>query len=95
VTFEGAFVRADGRRDADTGLEDLIVHMDYLIDRLGADGVALGSDFDGAILPNELGDVCGLPRLIQAMRRHGYDEATLHKVCYQNWLSVLERTWGK
>jgi membrane dipeptidase len=92
VTFEGAFIRADGRRDANTDLEELVRHVDYLIQRLGIDGVGLGSDFDGAILPNEIGDVGGLPRLIQAMRRHGYDEATLHKVCYQNWLDVLERT---
>jgi membrane dipeptidase len=28
------------------------------------------------------------------MRRHGYDDATLRKVCWENWVNVLERTWG-
>jgi membrane dipeptidase len=28
------------------------------------------------------------------MRRHGYDDATLRKIGYENWLRVLERTWG-
>ena len=61
---------------------------------LGVDGVGLGSDFDGATIPVEIGDVRGLPRLVDAMRRHGYDEATLRKLCCDNWVSVLERTWG-
>jgi len=39
--------------------------------------------------------VRGLPRLVDAMRRHGYDEATLRKLCYENWVNVLERTWGR
>jgi membrane dipeptidase len=29
------------------------------------------------------------------MRRHGYDEATLRKLCHENWMNVLERTWGR
>ena len=45
--------------------------------------------------PAEIGDVAGLPRLVDAMRRHGYDEATLRKLCYENWMNVLERTWGR
>ena len=68
--------------------------MDHLIAALGVEGVALGSDFDGATVPVEIGDARGLPRLVDAMRRHGYDEATLRKICSENWISVLERTWG-
>ncbi|VTM56274.1 Microsomal dipeptidase [Klebsiella pneumoniae] len=35
--------------------------------------MALGSDFDGITLPDELGDVAGLPRLINMLRASGYD----------------------
>ena len=63
----------------------MIRHMDYLIEHVGVDGVGLGSDFDGATIPAEIGDARGLPRLVDAMRRHGYDEATLRKICYENW----------
>jgi membrane dipeptidase len=27
------------------------------------------------------------------MARHGYDTPTLRKICSENWISVLERTW--
>jgi membrane dipeptidase len=95
VNFATSFIRPDGQRNDDTPLEEMIRHMDHLIEHVGVDGVGLGSDFDGATIPNEIGDVAGLPRLVEAMRKHGYDEATLRKLCYENWVNVLERTWGK
>jgi membrane dipeptidase len=95
VNFATSFIRPDGQRSDDTPLEMMIRHMDHLIEHVGVDGVGLGSDFDGATIPAEIGDVRGLPRLVDAMRRHGYDEATLRKLCYENWINVLERTWGR
>jgi membrane dipeptidase len=95
VNFATSFIRPDGRRNDDTPLEEMIRHMDHLIEHVGVDGVGFGSDFDGATIPAEIGDVRGLPCLVDAMRRHGYDEATLRKLCYENWVNVLERTWGR
>ncbi|MGS7337839.1 membrane dipeptidase, partial [Enterobacter kobei] len=63
VKFGNAFLRADGRRESDTPLTTIVRHIDYLINIMGEDHVALGSDFDGITLPDELGDVAGLPRL--------------------------------
>lgn len=95
VNFATSFIRPDGQRSDDTPLEEMIRHMDHLIEHVGVDGVGLGSDFDGATIPAEIGDVRGLPRLVEAMRKHGYDETTLRKLCYENWINVLERTWGQ
>ncbi|SCZ10204.1 membrane dipeptidase [Microvirga guangxiensis] len=95
VNFATSFIRPDGMRSDDTPLEEMIRHMDHLIEHVGVDGVGFGSDFDGATIPAEIGDARGLPRLVDAMRRHGYDEATLRKLCYENWINVLERTWGR
>jgi membrane dipeptidase len=94
LNFATSFLRADGRRDAQTTLEEMIRHLDYLIEHVGVDGVGLGSDFDGATIPAVIGDARGLPRLVDAMRTHGYDDSTLHKICWQNWVGVLERTLG-
>ncbi|MGC9334584.1 MAG: membrane dipeptidase [Anaerolineae bacterium] len=35
----------------------------------------------------------GLPRLTAELRQAGYDEASLQKLAYQNWLRVLDLTW--
>jgi membrane dipeptidase len=92
VNFAVSFLRSDGRNDADTPLETVVAHVDYLIEHLGVEGVGFGSDFDGATMPKELADAAGLPRLIEALRQR-HDEGTLRKLCTENWLRVLEATW--
>ncbi|HYJ12589.1 MAG TPA: dipeptidase [Thermomicrobiales bacterium] len=94
LNFHCGFLRPDGARDANTPLEVMADHLDYMVDRLGIDRVALGSDFDGALMPNDLSDCSKLPNLIAVLRQRGYDDAALRKIGYQNWIRVLEATWG-
>jgi len=93
LNFAVSFLRADGKNDADTPLEVLVRHLDYLVARLGIDHVGLGSDFDGATVPRDIKDVTGLPKLLEALRAHGYDEASLRQVAYENWWRVLRLSW--
>ena len=95
LNFATAFLRPDGKMIADTGLDVMLRHLDHLLEHLGEDGVALGSDFDGAQVPEAIGDIAGLPALRAAMRDHGYDAALMAKICNGNWLRVLARTWGE
>jgi membrane dipeptidase len=83
----------DASRDADLPLEILVRHLDYLVERLGIEGVALGSDFDGTTVPCEIGDASGLPGLLAVLRTHGYDDDALHKIGHQNWRRILAQTW--
>jgi len=92
VNFVTAFLRPDGKMSAETGLEVILKHLDYLIERVGIDHIGFGSDFDGALIPAKMKDVTGLVNLRQAMRNHGYDETTMIKLCHTNWLKVLEKT---
>jgi membrane dipeptidase len=94
INFAVGFLREDGGHEPDTPLEAIIRHVDYLAERLGIDRVGFGSDFDGATIPKPLGDAAGLPRLLDALRQHGYDEPSLRKIAYENWLRVLRLTWG-
>ncbi len=93
LNFEVSSVRANAYDEPDTPLEVLVRQIDYLVERLGVDRVGFGSDFDGATMPRDIGDVSGLPRLLEALRRGGYDEAALRKLAYANWLRVLAQTW--
>jgi membrane dipeptidase len=93
LNFATVFLRPDGRRAADCGWDPLLRHLDHLIGRLGEDHVGLGSDFDGATVPDVIGDVTGLPALQAALRAHGLDEPQLRKLCHGNWLALLERVW--
>ena len=94
LNFATSFLRRDGRQSADMGWEDVMAHLDHLLTHLGEDHVGLGSDFDGATLPKGIGDVTGLPALQQAMLDHGFGAALVRKISSENWLALLERTWG-
>lgn len=86
-------LREDGGRDVNTPLAVLVRHIDYLVERLGIDGVALGTDFDGTHIPAEIGDAAGMPKFIDLLRTQGYDDAALRKLGHENWLRVLAKTW--
>ncbi|WP_411956849.1 dipeptidase [Paracoccus homiensis] len=94
LNFASSFLREDGKRLPLQDLDVMIRHLDHLIGILGEDGIALGSDFDGALMPQDLASAADLPNLIDAMRRHGYGEDLIAKIACQNWIGVLERTWG-
>lgn len=94
LNFATVFLRPDGKLDPATGWDPVLRHLDHLIGRLGEDHVGLGSDFDGATVPDVIGDAGGLQGILDAMRRHGFGEAVVEKVAWQNWLAVLRRTWG-
>ncbi|WP_305986298.1 dipeptidase [Roseibium sp. MMSF_3544] len=91
INFHVAFLRPDGRFQKDTPLEVIADHAVYLVERLGEDRVALGSDFDGCIAPQELSDVTGLPRLFETLSARGFSSAALEKIAYKNWISALEK----
>jgi membrane dipeptidase len=93
MNFEVSALRPDGYDEPDTPLEVLVRQVDYLVERLGLERVGFGSDFDGATMPRAIGDVSGLPRLLAALRAHGYDDVALRKLAHENWLRVLRKTW--
>ena len=95
LNFANGFLRADGRWGSENGLDTMLRHLDHLMKIAGEDHVGLGSDFDGARIPAQIGDVTGLPRLVEAMSSHGYGEELAKKLCSENWLRVLEQSWGE
>ncbi len=92
LNFNVGFLRADCEDDPDTPIETMLRQLDHLVEHLGEDGVALGSDYDGCTVPLEIRDVTGLPRLVAAMRQAGYGEALIANICHRNWLDLLART---
>jgi membrane dipeptidase len=94
VNFATSFLRRDGRHDADTPPDLVIEHLEYILERVGEDGVGFGSDFDGAKIPAGIGNAAGLQNLVKLMRTRGYGESLIEKLCFRNWLRVLAQTWG-
>jgi membrane dipeptidase len=93
INFHVGFLREDGLLEPETSISKIVNHVDYVAQRIGIEHVALGSDFDGAIMPAELGDAAGMPKLIKCLQENGYDNEALRKVTHENWVRVLSQTW--
>ncbi len=80
-----------------TSLEAVVDHLEHVIDVAGEDAPALGSDFDGFVVPPiGLEDVAALPNLTAAMSQRGMSLRLLEKVLGGNALRVLDAVpaWG-
>ncbi|WP_162652067.1 dipeptidase [Lentilitoribacter sp. Alg239-R112] len=95
VNFSVSFLRSDGQKISNIDLELVVRHFDYLIEKLGEDRVGFGSDYDGAVVPDKISSISDLPNLLETMRSYGFDENLLIKLCHNNWLRVLGKTWNE
>jgi membrane dipeptidase len=57
----------------------------------GAEHVGLGSDFDGASMPDGMEDVTQLPRITEALLKKGYSEAQIKGILGENLLRLMEK----
>jgi membrane dipeptidase len=80
----------DPRYLGGNGLEPVVKHLLHIVDVAGEDAPALGSDWDGFILPTrELSDPRGLPLLTDALLAAGASERLIGKILRGNVLRVL------
>jgi membrane dipeptidase len=71
--------------------ERIIDHIDHAVKLVGADHVGLGSDFDGADMPDGMEDCSKLPKITQALLDKGYSDEDIRKILGGNTLRVLEQ----
>jgi len=69
--------------------ERIVDHIDHAVKLVGADHVGLGSDFDGASMPEGMDDVTHLPQITDALLKKGYSEVDIRKILGENTLRVL------
>ncbi len=72
--------------------ERIVDHIDHAVKLVGADHVGLGSDFDGATMPEGMEDCTKLPRITEALMRKGYSDDDIRKILGGNTLRVMEQT---
>lgn len=90
IIFEGAFVAAQSAH-----LDHVLDHFDHAIRTGGEDAVAIGSDYDGFIVPaTGLEDVTAMPRLTAGLLARGHRPQTIRKILGENALRVLTAVCG-
>ncbi len=87
VTCNPEMLQPEGKAN----IEDIFMHVDILVQKLGPEGVGIGSDFCGFDRATEgLEDVGKVPRLMDVMLDHGYGEEAVAKIMGLNWLRIYE-----
>jgi membrane dipeptidase len=78
-------------------VDQLAKVIDYGVNLVGEDHIALGSDFDGGPeLPHEIKDISDYPQMTTAMQKLGYTDQRIKKILGLNWLRVIRKvTEGK
>jgi membrane dipeptidase len=72
-------------------LDDILDHIDHVVEVAGIDHVGLGSDFDGVnCLPEGMEDVSLLPKLVQGLLDRGYSRDDTKKILGGNTLRIME-----
>jgi len=72
------------------GLAPVVKHLQHILDVCGEDAPALGSDWDGFIVPTApLCDAAHLPLLTDALLAAGIGEETVGKILHGNVMRVL------
>ena len=55
----------------------------------GVDHVGLGSDFDGATMPEGMEDCTKVPLITDELLRRGYGESDVRKILGENFMRVM------
>ncbi|MDW8361958.1 MAG: membrane dipeptidase [Myxococcales bacterium] len=90
VMFHGAFL---SRRGGPKDVRMVVEHLEHVIRVAGEQAAAIGSDYDGCIVPPpDLRDgAVGYARLVQAMLEAGWREERIRRVLGGNFLACFER----
>ncbi|MFU2510784.1 dipeptidase [Pseudoalteromonas sp. ASV78] len=74
-------------------LEQVLDHIDHVVELIGIDYVGIGSDYDGVgdSLPVGLKDVSSYPNLVQGLMDRGYSDTDIKKILSDNVLRVWQQ----
>jgi len=73
-------------------VDQLAKVIDYGVNLVGDDHMAIGSDLDGGPeLPREIKDISDFPQITIAMQKLGYSDERIKKILGLNWLRVIRQ----
>lgn len=87
LNFHNAFLN-DTPENA--GIDDIIKHAEHFLSLGGENNLALGSDFDGGILPYDIESNLTLYKIYNRFLQKKYQQAIIDKIFYENAVNFFE-----
>jgi membrane dipeptidase len=72
-------------------VQELVDHIDYVVNLIGVDHVGIGTDFDGGGSIEGCDDVSELPNITEELFRRGYSEEDIQKIWGANIMRVFRK----
>jgi membrane dipeptidase len=72
-------------------IQELVDHIDYVVNLIGVDHVGIGTDFDGGGSIEGCDDVSELPNITEELLRRGYSEEDIQKIWGKNIMRVFRK----
>lgn len=75
-------------------VKDILKHIDYIVNLVGIDYVAIGSDFDGVEKENEIEDIKGvkdIKKIILELESKGYKKEDIEKITSKNFSRIANK----
>lgn len=88
INYAAGFLCEDEQKGRQT-IAYAVEHIRYIRDKIGAEHIALGSDFDGIQTDIELSDCSKIPLLIESLERAKFTSDEIEKIAYKNALRVF------
>jgi membrane dipeptidase len=89
INFYPVFLSEDGT----CGIEEILRHMEYILEMGGDDVLGIGSDFDGvSFLPEGMQGVQDIKGLILGMEAKGWDKKLQEKLLFSNFHRIFKET---
>lgn len=92
ITFVNKFLKA---KPEEASLDAVIDHILYASDFMGIDKIALGSDFDGADMPEDLEGQKELPQLYRRMKERDFSDEEIGMVAGENLFRYMISTLSR
>lgn len=72
-------------------MEDIFEHTDYFLSLGGENTVAMGSDFDGCEIPNDMTGIESIAELYEIFAKHNYSEELIDKIFFKNAFDFFKK----
>lgn len=89
LNFAPHFLRENNVKDVSL-IEDMVIHLNHMVDKGGEDFVALGTDYDGVEGNFEIVGPQNMSLLFDALDQAGWSDDLIEKFSYKNAMRFLE-----
>ncbi|MBQ8415618.1 MAG: membrane dipeptidase, partial [Clostridia bacterium] len=70
--------------DCDATLDDILLHIDYLLEKGAEKVLCIGADMDGGEMPSQIPSLSHLPILTEELQKRNFSDLLIQSIFFEN-----------